>query len=105
MVIISLDVNRNSLALSYTQLVVELFIFLYNFLERLGFISPCFAPSQKRLGPSDSLGKLCGAMATTRTGLSCRLVGASGKQDTKARQQAFQWYGDLHYVEFVEGEE
>jgi len=35
-VIISLDVNRNSLVLSYTQLVVELFIFLYNFLERLG---------------------------------------------------------------------
>ena len=47
---------------------------------------------------------LCGAMATSRTGLSCRLMGASGKQDTKARPQAFQWYGDLHYVEFVEGE-
>jgi len=67
--------------------------------------SPLALPLRKsRLGPSDSLGKLCGAMATTRTGLSCRLMGASGKQDTKARPQAFQWYGDLHYVEFVEGE-
>jgi len=37
------------------------------------------------LGPGGSLEKLCGAMATTRTALSCRLVGASGKQDTKAR--------------------
>jgi hypothetical protein len=33
------------------------------------------------------------------------MVGAGGKQDSKARPQAVQWHGDIHYVEFVEGEE
>lgn len=53
MVTISLDVNRKSLAPSYTQLVVELLILLYNFLERLGTTS--FSEESWTVVPSEIL--------------------------------------------------
>ena len=74
-------------------------------LWRQGFISLCFAPLHRPLGPSVILGKSHGAAAAAGPRLHCRMVGRCSKQDLKTGMQTFQWNTNIYCVELVEGEE